>query len=74
MPPKAPRSASAFPAPIVGAVPELLVLAALAVPVDDPVVRVAPPVCVLPFVEVSVVELFVITTVAGLVDIYPTSI
>ena len=55
--------------------PELLVLAALAVPVDDPVVRVAPPVgvlpfvCVLPLVEVNVVEVFVITTAVGLVDI-----
>ena len=50
--------------------PELLVLAALAVPVDVPVVGVPPPVGGLPLVEVSVVELLVMTTAVGLVELY----
>ena len=69
IPPSAPNKASALPAPIVGALPELLVLAALVVLVDVPVVELPPPVWVGPFVDVSVVELFVTTTVL-LVGVY----
>jgi hypothetical protein len=71
IPPSAPSKANVLPAPIAGAIPELLVLAPLAVPVGPPVVGLPPPVWVGPFVDVSVVELFVITTVL-LVGIYPT--
>lgn len=73
IPPSAPSKANALPAPIVGALPELLVLAALTVPVDFPVVGLPSPVWFGPLADVSVVELFVITTV-WLVGIYSINV